>query len=190
MLVDPISLSGMCSVIAPRLLPRRCSVPHCPSRRTLPTASVPLSGCWATALRAVQSFFTGSRRPAFSGPRALAATGRRRSLSPPPLRRPPAAQRATPPMRTARAGSNSTVPSTRRRPKRPGDERAVPPPAVSHRKHEAEWSAVRTLTTPRQTGARSVTYSGSVAEARTGLLEAHVTGARSAHPPPWLTFGG
>jgi hypothetical protein len=26
--------------------------------------------------------------------------------------------------------------------------------------------------------------------AGTGLLETYVTGARSAHSPPWLTFGG
>lgn len=35
-----------------------------------------------------------------------------------------------------------------------------------------------------------MTYRGSVAELRTGLLEAYVTGGRSASPPPWLTFGG
>lgn len=35
-----------------------------------------------------------------------------------------------------------------------------------------------------------MTYRGSVAELRTGLPEAYVTGARSASPPPWLTFGG
>ncbi|MFE0511525.1 transposase [Streptomyces sp. NPDC058964] len=35
---------------------------------------------------------------------------------PPPLRRPPAAQRAESPRRTARAGSNSTAPSARTRP--------------------------------------------------------------------------
>lgn len=31
---------------------------------------------------------------------------------------------------------------------------------------------------------------GSVAEAGGGVLETYVTGARSASPPPWLTFGG
>lgn len=39
-------------------------------------------------------------------------------------------------------------------------------------------------------GSRAVTNGGSVAEAGGGLLETHVTGARSTHPPPWLTFGG
>lgn len=29
-----------------------------------------------------------------------------------------------------------------------------------------------------------------MAEVSGGLLEAHVTGTRSASPPPWLTFGG
>ncbi len=117
---------------------------------------------------AVQSFFTGSRRPACGGPRALAATGRRRSLSPPPLRQPPATQRAVPPSQTARPGSDSPSPSTRSttrsRPILSRHGPAVPVAAVSK--------------------------SRDVADAGTGLLETHVTGARSAGPPPWLTFGG
>lgn len=37
---------------------------------------------------------------------------------------------------------------------------------------------------------RAVTHEGSVAEVGRGLLETHVTGAQSAPPPSWLTFGG
>lgn len=43
---------------------------------------------------------------------------------------------------------------------------------------------------PGRSGAQAVTYGSSVAGAGTGLLETHVTGDRSAHPPPWLAFGG
>ena len=38
--------------------------------------------------------------------------------------------------------------------------------------------------------ARSVTPGRSGAGTGAGLRETHVTGVRSAYPPPWLTFGG
>lgn len=43
---------------------------------------------------------------------------------------------------------------------------------------------------PGRIEAQSVTHGRSVAEAGTGLLETHVTGARSEVAPSWLTFGG
>ncbi len=152
------------------VLGHRSSLATVPSLRAAPARSVgarPPHPCLSQVDRllrcgAVQSFFTGSRRPACGGPRALAATGRRRSLSPPPLRRPPATQRAVPPSQTARAGSGSPSPRTRPSPSR----------------HDP--AALMTL----------VSKSGNVADAGTGLLETHVTGACSADSPPWLTFGG
>lgn len=59
-----------------------------------------------------------------------------------------------------------------------------------HSRRQAHMSGSRVGNAQAGTGARAVTNGRSVAEAGGGLLETHVTGARSADPPPWLTFGG
>lgn len=111
---------------------------------------------------AVQSFFTGSRRPAYGGPRALAAKGRRRSLSPPPLRRPPPAQRAAVPRRTTRPGGNPPRPSTMTRPTPTKHDRANQLPtafnAAGPRRRNLGPVAMLRGRRPGRGEARSVTF--------------------------------
>ncbi len=55
----------------------------------------------------------------------------------------------------------------------------------------AVWAQLLSRANNAQAGARrDRDDEGSVAETGGGLLETHVTGDHSAHPPPWLTFGG
>ena len=73
------------------------------------------------------------------------------------------------------------------RPRRPTAHRSVPygPQSRSPRPvDKPRWQR------PGRSVAQAVTYGSSVAGAGTGLLETHVTDDRSAHPSPWLTFGG
>lgn len=55
---------------------------------------------------------------------------------------------------------------------------------------QSDPSGQDTSATPRLDRGAARDDGRSVAEAGTGLLETHVTGARSAHAPSWLTFGG
>lgn len=66
----------------------------------------------------------------------------------------------------------------------------APQPNRPHRRKQSP--AVRPLPLHRsgRDEGEAVTNGRSVAETGRWLLEAHVTGARSTHPPPWLTFGG
>ncbi len=208
MLVDPISLSGMCFVIAPAC---RCAVVAyraCLKRRgmvdRLSDGLPRRPGLWSTVpmcsshaaqpLPCPAELFRVSLLDQGGPPTACRARWRPGAAAAPCLRhrcggpRPLSAQH--------RQGGQPEQEATR--PARaPGPDRSAPvttapchrPPFRSERS-EADLSTVPTYTTPRPEGARPGTYSGSVAEARTGLLEAHVTGARAAHPPLWLTFGG
>lgn len=167
MLVDPISLSGRCSVIAPRL-PPPCRCRTCSNRRGLPTAFVPLPGRSTTALRCCSEFLywikaARLRRPARAG-----------GWGPPPL--PVSATAAPAPGRSARTTDEADGRARKcsRRPSTRTTARSRPSPS----KHDP---AVRMA---------AVSKPRSVADAGTGLLETYVTGARSARAPPWLTFGG
>lgn len=143
--------------------------------------------------RAVQSFLTGSRRPASGGPRALAARGRRRSLSPPPLHRPPPTQRAAQPGRTTRPQSNPTRPTTRTRPTPTRPRHPTGPRFAaggSHGRRHAHVAGVRIDHAQPGRESKAVTKRSSVVGVGPGLLETHVASARSAVSPSWLTFGG
>lgn len=163
MLVDPISLSGMCSVIVPRLPPCRRCVPHslAPSGPARRIRVSPRSIDYFAAVLFRVSLLDQGGSPAADRARwrpgaAAAPCLRHRCAGPRPL----SAQ--VPPSQTARAGSGSPSPRTRLSPSR----------------HDP--AALMTL----------VSISGNVADAGTGLLETYVTGACSADSPSWLTFGG
>lgn len=190
MLVNPISLSGMCSVIAPRLPPCRRSVPRllepgaCPRHPRVSQVDRPLP-C---------GLFRVSLLDQGGPPTAVRARWRPWAAAAPCLRhrsggpRPLSAQHRQGGQPEQEATRLARIPG----PSRDALRAITPPhrPPSCNRRPEAVPSAVCGSTTRRPEGAQPVTHSGSVAEGGTGLLETHVTGARSAPPPLWLTFGG
>lgn len=194
MLVDPISLSGMCSVIVSRSPPCRRCVPHL---LRLPGPAPPhpcLSGRSTTALRCCSEFLywikaARLRRPARAG-----------GLGPPPLH-----VSATAPAAPAHSARNPTKADNRTRKHPDHSEHQDQADAHQTRTRHNRPSLQRRVThgvgsrvqlechIGRRQGrmeSRPVAHGGSVAETGTGLLETHVTGARSAVPPSWLTFAG